>query len=121
MMNEGLLQEAFGTLDRLLLEHPSHRSPREVLAKHAHRFRVPVLEQGDAPEGEAVDSLIRWATERGASSRELATMQLEKLGDRDGLCGHFRVQLFDSAPRRRAFAALALRRLSPGAYPKELI
>ena len=121
MLQEGLLQEAFGSLDQLLLERSSDAAARRVIEENAWRFRVPELDPERDASWEAIAPLAQWAMQRSASSRELATLELAELRDREGLASLLSQELFQSSADRRTFAALGLRRLFPGTCVRELL
>lgn len=114
MLDEGLLKEGFGTLDQLLTTEPDSKQAIEILHANAYRFRVPMLDPQASVSWESIAPVFKWAMDRGPCSRELATSALGTIDDQDGLEALFAEELFQSSPRRRTFASIALRRLFPG-------
>lgn len=115
MLREGLAQEALAELDGVLAREPDQVHAVALLAEHAAKLNVGAL------EGEDGDGIVRTAAHATPSVRELALRRLADLEDEDELQSRLTAALESSSPRIRAFAALGLRRLFPGAAAQPLM
>lgn len=115
MLREGLTTEALAELDGVLVREPDEPSAVALLASRAPTLRVGEL------EGEDGDGIVRTAANATPAVRELALRRLAQLEDPQALETRLTAALESSSPRMRAFAALGLRRLFPGAAAQPLM
>jgi hypothetical protein len=120
MFSNGLLTEALDASDRILALAPDHSLTLAALDGNAHRFSVPSI-GSDAEGAENCENILRWASLRSTSSREMAITQLERSRDRKTLLAELSRALNSSKVGRRSFAPLALRRLFPGEQVQALL
>lgn len=109
MLREGLLQEALAELDGVLVRNPDEPSAVALLAAPPQELRVGGFEGRDG------DGIVREAANATPAVRELALRRLAQLEQPDVLEARLTAALDASSARIRAFAALGLRRLFPGA------
>lgn len=115
MLDVGLLTEAFRQLDDVLLDDPDHAGARALLHRPdvAIALPAPIPADADPEEREAaLEHLLAYAGDAPATLRELLVTRLADTGD-DAVREALVADLRSSRPGRRAFAALALRRLDP--------
>jgi hypothetical protein len=115
MLREGLTREALAELDGVLVRAPDEPSAVALLASRAATLRVGEL------EGEDGDGIVRTAANATPSVRELALRRLAELEEPQALETRLTAALGSTSPRIRAFAALGLRRLIPGAAAQPLM
>lgn len=115
MLREGLVQEALAELDGVLARSPDEPSALALLASPPQALRVGGLEGSDAEE------IVRAAAGATPCARELALRRLSELEDADALQSRLTAALDSGSARVRAFAALGLRRLFPGAGAQPLM
>lgn len=120
-LEAGLLEEGLTQLEFVFQDDPDHAAARAAVGRHADRFAVPRVPYGCSAADDVVEGLVRWAAGRAHASRELALIELAKVGDRDGLAALLGGELENGSVRRRSFAAHAIRRLYPGEAVKPLL
>ena len=115
LLSRGLTTEAVRALDRVLTATPDQPQALVLLERAGPRISLPPLAGITSSESEALADWTRAAARLSPAARELALMQLRAaaLGP-EILEVHLRSQLVAQTANRRAFAAVALRRLSPG-------
>lgn len=116
----GLAQEALVMLDGVLETSPDHP---EALAILRERWLLDVPRVDVAAEAlpVAIAELLRTGAALPTAGREVAVNELSKLADRDALRAELAREMRASAPLRRSFAALVLRRLYVGEELKPLL
>jgi HEAT repeats len=120
-LDNGLLEEGLGTLERVFGDHPDQPQAREALARNAYKFSVPRVDPRAEDVPAATAELRRWAAGRGATSREMAILELARVRDREGLQKTLTADLFEGSFRKRLFSAHAMRRLFPGQAVEPLL
>ena len=108
MIRQGLAQEGLEQLDRVLRSEPDHAPALKLLADPPQ----PLSIAGFASEDPA--SLLRAAADAPPAVRELAILRLAQVSG-EGARELLAASLTSHSIRTRALAALALRRLCPGA------
>ena len=103
----GLYPECLKQLDRVLDAAPDQRDVLELVAERAVPVVLPALSIPREP-------FFVNAARMTPSVREMAVQTLARETDRPGLLEDLHAELTARAANRRAFAALALRRLFPG-------
>jgi len=121
-LREGLVPEALEELDRVLALDPDQ--PQALSLCGSAELALPPIPSGpDGPDDEALGAWLARAARGGPAYRELAAQRLGEAGV--GAAGfgvqRLEAELVDPDAARRSFAALALRRLAPGAAVRELV
>ncbi len=121
--SEGLGTECLRQLDLVLDDAPDHADALALLASSDVRIALPSLEVAADGLDAAVDRFLARTTRLGRSGRELAVRELGAAAAEHGydLGTKLEELLAHPSPKRRAFAALALRRLFPGAALEPLL
>ena len=123
MVSQGLHAEALRELDRILSVHPDQAEALSLIERARLPIALPPLPgpsaQGDVRE--ALDAYLLAATRGGPSVREIALARIVEHEEVPGLTDVLTEGLVNRSPKRRAFAAHAMRRLLPGRYPTELL
>lgn len=117
LCDAGLLEEGVGELDRVLAREPDCEAALATCVDLADFLRISAAD----PRAEA--GLVEWLRAGAASGptlREIAVHQLGERSDEPALRERLALELSRGTPRTRAFAALALRRLAPGAELRAL-
>ena len=120
MLDAGLADESLDQLDRVLREAPDHDAARNVLARHPRLLELPSDEEVLADPGEALRETLSIASEVGPARQELVIRELDRVYGAENLGAVLEHALRSAAPGRRAFGALALRRLLPARALREL-
>jgi len=117
LVEQGLQTEGLLELDRVLAADPDEPHARGVL-EHAN---LPVA----LPDPrQNVGTFLELAAQAGPAVGEIAVQRMESMtseGEIEALEEEILADLVDRDPRRRAFAALALRRLFPGRHADSLL
>ena len=122
LIHEGLRQEGFDEIDRVLRDDPNQTQARKLLVSTEFDVGLPDLAGPTEELPDRVDALIRAAAQVASpAAREIAVQRLAELGDDYLLLPDLQAALDASSPRRRAFATLALRRLFPGQEVRHLV
>lgn len=119
MTEQGLLAEAATELDQILTLEPDQ--PQALKLIETSDFPANLPQRGDTDEAAWRKELITFGAKATPLGRELVTSELAELDDLDTLGATLREELEAGSDRRRAFAALAMRRLFPGRQIKPLI
>lgn len=115
MLREGLADEALAELETVLGDEPDHPGALRVLTSPP----VPLAAPGSSST--APLDAMRSASVRPRVVQELAIVALGRRADAEAVDAALAKALHSPATRMRSFAALALRRLRPGAQAKELL
>ena len=118
--DRGLVQEGVDQLEFVLRAEPDRKEALELLARK-WLMTVPSLDVSAAELAKAKEELLRFGAGAPATVRELAVNELKKLPADDALRAELEKELRSTIDARRSFAALALRRLMPGASVKPLV
>ncbi|MEX1025584.1 MAG: HEAT repeat domain-containing protein [Planctomycetota bacterium] len=117
LAREGLYPEAVRELDRVFEASPDEPAALALLT----RIEIPLV-LPDATED--FDRFLAQAASGSPAGREIAVLDLERAAA-DGALGDLAAALSEAlhekTPKRRAFAALALRRLFPGRAVRALL
>lgn len=116
----GLAQEALVMLDGVLERSPDHADALAIL-RERWLLDVPRIDVAADALPAAIAELLRTGATLPLAGREVAVNELSKLADRDALRAELARELRASAPLRRSFAALVLRRLFVGEELKPLL
>ncbi|MBI5434880.1 MAG: HEAT repeat domain-containing protein [Planctomycetes bacterium] len=108
----GLLDEGVKELDRVLSRDPDSATALAACVKLGDFVRAA---RNDARNEAELDEWFRVGAGYGPAMREVTVHQLGERADREQLAARLARELAADSPRTRAFAALALRRLQPGA------
>ncbi len=121
MAEQGLLTEAFREVDHILEASPDHAAVREALRAPAFAVGLPPVDGPIEERPAAVERLLDFTAHSTPALRELAVNALQHAQlTAEDLRPRLARDLRAPEPGRRAFAALALRRLYPDAPPAEL-
>lgn len=109
LAGEGLLEECLAAIDRILDAAPDHAPTLAFIAEHPVRLALPSVAE------ERAEFLVR-ASRMSPAGCELAVAELSEVAAREPevLQSELEAELAATTSTRRAFAALALRRLFPG-------
>jgi hypothetical protein len=113
MLREGLADEALEQLDRVLRADPDHAPALALLAEPPQPISIAQFATDDP------QSLLKAASGAPPAVRELAIQRLSELSG-DATCEFLQSSLTSPVVRSRAFAAVAMRRLCPGAELRPL-
>lgn len=113
MLREGLAEEALEQLDRVLRVDPDHGRALALLAEPPHPISIAQFATDDP------QSLLNAASGAPPAVRELAIQRLSEVSG-DKSCELLQASLTSPVVRSRAFAAVAMRRLCPGAELRPL-
>lgn len=116
----GLAQEALVMLDGVLERAPDHVDALAIL-RERWLLDVPRIDVAPAALSATTAELLRAGATLPLAGREVAVNELAKHPDRAALRADLARELRASAPLRRSFAALALRRLCVGEELKPLL
>ncbi|MCC6408405.1 MAG: HEAT repeat domain-containing protein [Planctomycetes bacterium] len=108
----GLLDEGVKELDRVLAREPDSTTALAACVKLGDFVRAA---RNDARTEADLDEWFRAGASYGPALREVTVHQLSERADREQLAARLARELSADSPRTRAFTALALRRLQPGA------
>lgn len=111
--DRGLAAEALGELDAVLSADSDHAAALG-LARGTWLMSVPTLDVPPGEEARARAELLRFGSQLPPAGREIAVRELAGAKDRAALHAELARDLWSSIVVRRAFAALALRRIFPG-------
>ena len=115
LLSRGLTKEAVKNLDKVLIATPDQPGALNLLERAGPRIVLPSLDGVSTPDSEALAAWTRSAARLSPAARELALVQLREAGLGPQILEvHLRQELVAQTSNRRAFAAVALRRLSPG-------
>jgi len=119
-LSAGLAREGLSELDVVLAREPDCPAALALL-RHDGWMSVPSLAVPDEKLPAAKDALYRWAGQMPISGRELAVRELGTIAHDEALRDELAKELGSTIVTRRAFAALALRRLYPAEAVKPLL
>lgn len=115
MLREGLADEALRELETILDTDPDHAGVLRLLNSPPVPLAAPGTSSAEPLEA------MRAAAARPRVVQELAIVALGRREESEAVHAALAKALHSPATRMRAFAALALRRLQPGAHAKELL
>jgi HEAT repeat protein len=115
---EGLVPEALSALDRVLAADPDQEQALALLAREDLPLSLPT--RAPRSGGDALQELCSLGAHAGPAYRELAVRALARLEEPE-VAARLEGELVHRDPTRRSFAALALRRLAPGAGLEPLL
>jgi hypothetical protein len=118
LSDEGLREESLKQADKILHVDRDHGATLAFLGRSRIALALPDLDGADA---ETLDGFLRKAASYGPAGRELATQRLRDAAEVPGLLDTLTGELQTKSPRRRSFAALALRRLFTGRATRPLL
>ncbi|MCK6449012.1 MAG: HEAT repeat domain-containing protein [Planctomycetes bacterium] len=117
LCDAGLLEEGVDELDRVLAREPDCDAALATCVDLADFLRISAAD----PRSDAgLAEWLRVGAASGRALREIAVHQLGERSDEPTLRERLALELSRGTPRTRAFAALALRRLAPGAELRAL-
>jgi hypothetical protein len=114
MLAHGLVPESFEELDRVLARDPDQKDALALVAEAPPSSDL----LGDLPTDRT--GLIRAGARAHGTAREFAVARLAQRADKDELSSDLARELASGVDARREFATLALRRMFPGVYVKDL-
>jgi len=120
-LQAGLLAEALGTLDQILVVDPEHAAARALIARAAIPVAFPRA-AGDAasPARERIDALLRFGAQSRPAVRELIVAKFVSLHEPTLLQEALLRETRNGVLTRRAFGLFVLRRMFPGSSMHEL-
>lgn len=121
MHSEGLYREVLRKLDRVLKDDPDQERAHALLERTPLRIAMPSLNVPADELDEALGELFRVAAYMPPTGRERAVDELGRSDARTRTLEVLGAELLRPEEGRRAFAALALRRLYPGEYIPRLL
>lgn len=116
----GLVSEGLAVADAILATEPDQPQLLAFLER-SDDVSVPSLKVAPAELDDAKAALLRFGASMPPAAREFAVRELKRFGASDALQSELRRELSSSVVSRRSFAALALRRVFPGAEVKPMI
>ncbi len=119
-LDAGLATEALSVADAILAIEPDQAQLLAILER-CSGVTVPSLAVAPAELDNARAELLRFGAAVPPAVRELAVRELKRSGTTEDLRRTLARELSSSVTSRRSFAALALRRLYPGAEVKPLV
>jgi HEAT repeat protein len=121
MFDQGLWEEGIDELDPVLGRAPDQPEAVALLRRTPPPLALPELEA----EADSLAGFVRQVAGARPVAREVAVQRIAALAERSDLPFDLRAELcrelIESSLRRRAFAALALRRIFPGEEIKPLL
>ncbi|MEZ6015397.1 MAG: HEAT repeat domain-containing protein [Planctomycetota bacterium] len=116
MISKGLSREALGELNTVLAADPDHEGAHRLLRDR--EFALDLLAPGATIE--APSSIAIAGAQGSAAVREALVWTLARMRDRFDVQGFIEAEMTTMQFRRRAFAALAARRLARGPLQRQL-
>ncbi len=119
-LDAGLASEGLSVADAILALEPDQPQLLAVLEKSGD-VSVPSLDVAPSELENAKAALLRFGASMPPAVREFAVRELKRAGATDSVREELARELSSNVTSRRSFAALALRRVFPGAEVKPMV
>jgi hypothetical protein len=119
-LDAGLASEGLSVADAILAIEPDQPQLLAIL-EGSDDVSVPSLDVAPAEIAAAQAALLRFGASMPPAVREYAVRELKRAGTTDSMREELARELASNVTSRRSFAALALRRMFPGAEVKPLV
>ncbi len=121
MVENKLYQDALSTFDKVLAYSPDEPRALDLLSRVHYKVPLPIAGPYETLEQESLVQLLHYAGSNLPTVQEYVVRLLREYHDQELLRQSLRQLLYTGLERPRAFATLALRRLFPTEFQKDLL